>query len=275
VLFAVLLACTPSFDETRKDLDGFRLVGLAADTGALRALVWSGEGAFHRTAPIVTWTIDGEVVTEAPAPPFTARVVVESADATEQGELVVSADAVVPAITGFSRTFDGATAALAFVVETDAVTRWMASGGTFTETGPNAADWSILPAPDEDGVVAHAEPEDTDLVTIVGLTLDGRGGNTWSFLDVATDAGPYLAVGGRLLPIDVQVPGEGRYLATLTAAENRAGLVLTDVVAAADTDTGALVCGLDPFDADALADGRCGLDEAVGARVLLTGAPWP
>ncbi|MES2644316.1 MAG: hypothetical protein V4850_32825 [Myxococcota bacterium] len=275
MLFIVLLACTPTFDETRKDLDGFRLVGLAADSGALRALVWSGEGAFHRTAPVVTWSIDGEVVTEAPAPPFTARVVVEGAEATEQGELVVSDDAVVPAMTGFSRTFDGATAALSLAVGTDAVTRWMASGGTFTETGPNAADWSILPAPDEDGVVADAEPEDTGLVTIVGLTLDGRGGNTWSFLDVGTDAGPYLAVGGRLLPIDVQVPGEGRYLATLTAAENRAGLVLTDVVAAADTDTGDVVCGLDPFDADALADGRCGLDDAIGARVLLTGAPWP
>lgn len=275
MLLAMLLACTPAFDETRKDLDGFRLVGLAADAGTLRALVWSGEGAFHRTAPTVTWTIDGAVVTEAPAPPFTARVVVDSGDATEQGELVVSDDAGVPEINGFSRTFDGTTAALSLAVDTDAVTRWTASGGTFTEIGPNAADWSILPAPDEDNVVAGAEPEDIGLIAIVGLTLDGRGGNTWSFLDVATDAGPYLAVGGRLLPIDVQVPGEGRYLATLTAAANRAGLVLTDVVAAADTDVGDRVCGLDPFDADALADGRCGLDEAVGARVLLSGAPWP
>ncbi|MDP2310260.1 MAG: hypothetical protein Q8P18_29865 [Pseudomonadota bacterium] len=279
MIFSLLLACTPTFDETRKDLEGFRLVAMAAEGSALRALVWSGEGALHPTAPTVTWTIDGAVITEAPAPPFTARVTVGNGSASEEGELVVSADAVTPVISGFTRAFDGEVAQLSLAVETGAVTRWMASGGTFTETGPNAADWSILPLPDEDGVVADPGPDDTGLIAIVGLTLDGNGGNTWSWVDIATDAGPYLAVGGRLLPVDAPVPAaltaEGRYLATLTLADTRAGLVLTDLAAAADSDTGEIVCGLDPFDADALADGRCGLDEASGARVLLTGAPWP
>ncbi|MDP2313304.1 MAG: hypothetical protein Q8P41_10395 [Pseudomonadota bacterium] len=279
MLFLLLLACTPTFDESRKDLEGFRLVAMAADGPDLRALVWSGNGAFHPTAPTVTWTIDDVVVTEAPVPPFTAHVRVESAAGeAEEGELVVQADAVVPVLAGFTRTFDGATAALAFTVETDAVTRWMGSGGTFTETGPNAADWTIAnPAPNDDDELEDTAAEDIGLVAIVGLTLDGRGGNAWRWIDVATDAGPYLAVGGRLLPVDTAPadPTERPYLATLTPADNRAGLVLTDVVPAEDTDPGDIVCGLDPFDADALADGRCGMDDAGGARVLLTGAPWP
>lgn len=275
MLLTLLLACTPTFEETRKDLDGFRLVAMAADGPDLHALVWSGQGAFHTVAPTVTWTIDGAGVTVAPAPPFTARVTVDNGTVMEEGELVVQAHAVVPQITAFSRTFDGTTAALSFTVETDAVTRWMSTGGTLTETGPNAADWSLLPAPDEDGVVADPAAEDIGLVTIVGLTLDGRGGNAWRWIEVATDAAPYLAVGGRLLPLESPVSSAGRYLATLTPAENRAGLVLTDVVPAADTDTADIVCGLDPFDPDALADGRCGLDDAADARVLLTGAPWP
>ena len=119
----LLLACAPAFDETRKDLEGFRLAAMAADGPALRALVWSGEGAFHPTAPTITWTIDGAVVTEAPPPPFTARVTVESAAGVEEGELVVEADAVVPEVTGFSRAFDGSTATLSLAVESDAVTR--------------------------------------------------------------------------------------------------------------------------------------------------------
>ncbi|MFN7147231.1 MAG: hypothetical protein ACK4YP_25915 [Myxococcota bacterium] len=262
MLSVLLLACAPPFDETRKDLAGFRLVGTAVRDGRLHADVWSGEGAFHATAPTVTWTIDGNVATDAPPAPFTARVRVENADGlSEEGELTVDADATTPTIASFTRTTTDTGATFALDVTSDATTRWMASSGTFTETGPNSADWAA---------------EDAPLTTVYALTLDGRGGNVGAWIDVATDTGPYLAVAGRLLPVEAPVT-EGDWLATITPADTHAGLVLTDLVPA--TDTAESVCGLDPVDsADlvaALVDGRCGLDEAAGARVRLAGAPWP
>lgn len=260
MLFALALACAPPFDQTRKDLRDFRLVGMSARDGALHALVWSGEGAFHSTAPTVTWTVDDVEVTGAPAAPFTARVRVESADgAYEEGELVVEEGATNPAIAGFSRDVADGTAALA--VEADlGYTRWKASSGTFVESGANSTDWTR---------------EDAPLTAVVALTLDGKGGVTWTWIDVATDAGPYLAVGGRLLPVDAAVAEAGTFDATITPADTLAGYVLTDLTPAAEDDTVEIVCGVDPFDPDVLADGRCGLDEAAGARVRLTGAPWP
>jgi hypothetical protein len=257
VLTVLLFACTPEFDETRKDLDGFRLVAMAADSAEPRALVWSGEGAWHSTAPTLTWTLDAEPDT------FTAALHVENAAGdAEDGVLVVDTEATIPVVTSFTRTVDGSHASLALEGPDDAhFTRWMGTSGTFTETGPLSADWDA----DEDGTA-----------TLVALTIDGHGGNTWTLLDVMTgDPTPALAVGGRLLPVDTITAGSGWYLATLTAADTLAGYLLTDVVAAEDGTGGDVVCGLDPFDVDALADGRCGRDEAEGARVALYGEGLP
>ncbi len=257
MLVVLLASCAPPFEQTRKDLRDFRLVAMAAQEGDLQALVWSGEGAFHSTAPTLTWTVDGAEVSAAPDAPFTAELRVEDAAGNvEEGVLVVDAGAVNPTVSGYTRSLDGENAALA--LETDAVTRWKGSSGTFTETGPASADWT-----------SGGEP----LAAIVGLSLDGNGGVTWSWLDVATDSGAYVAVGGRLLPAEAPV-SPGDYLATLSAADTLAGLTLTDIVAA-DADPGELVCGLEPFDFDALADGRCGLDDALGARVRFTAGVWP
>lgn len=267
MLLALALACAPPFDETRKDLDGFRLLGMTADLGgegALGAAVWSGDGAFHAVAPTVTWTRNGAEIDAVAGENIEVRVRVEAADggASEEGLLAVRGAPIAPVVAGFTRTIDGDTASIALTVEgdADAYTRWMSTDGTFTETAANAADLAL---------------GDSAVTTIFALTLNGRGGNTWTWIDVATDAGPYFAVGGRLLPVDTAVPAEGAYAATITPADTHAGFVLTEFVPAESADAIELVCGLDPFDADALVDGRCGLDEAAGRRVHLTGAPWP
>lgn len=242
-----LLACAPTFDETRKDLVGFRLAGMAWD-GAPHALIWSGEGAFHSTAPTLDWTVDeGESTV--------VGLHAESAAGEEDGELVVDADAVVPVVTS-SSVVGEEPYTLSLEVEGDSTTRWMASSGTFFETGPHATEWT---------------PGDEPLAAIVALTLDGHGGNTWTWIDVATE-GTYLRVDGRLLPTEAAVT-DGAWAATLTAADNLAGIVLTDMVPAGETTD--IVCGLDPFDATALADGGCGLDEALGARITVEGTAWP
>ncbi len=262
LLAAPFFACAPPFDETRKDLEGFRLLGMTADrggTGALGAAVWSGEGAFHSVAPTLTWAYDADAV-EARAG-FEVSVHVEAADgAHEDGLLVVEGAGTAPVVSDFTRTIEGDTASLALTVDDPAAyTRWMSTSGTFTETGPNAAELTL----------------EDPLTVVFALTIDGKGGNTWTWIDIATDAGPYLAVGGRLLPVESAVTEAGTWAATLTPADNLAGLVLTELLPSTSVDTVEIVCGLDPFDVDALADGRCGLDEAAGARVHLTGEPWP
>jgi hypothetical protein len=263
VIVALALACAPPFDQTRKDLRDFQLVGMRADAdGAsnLAAAVWSGEGAFHSTAPTVAWFRNGAEVDAVAGKDVEVSVRVEdAAGRVEEGLLAVEDTSLAPSVTGFTRTVLPVGATLEIGVEGDAYTRWKASSGSFVETGPNGAEWTAADAP---------------LTTIFALTLDGRGGNVFTWIDVATDDGPYLAVGGRLLPVEAAVDGAGDWLATLTPADNLAGIVLTDVVPAAD-EPGDIVCALEPFDADALVDGRCGLDEAAGARVRLTGAPWP
>lgn len=255
MLWPLLLACAPSFDETRKDLAGFRLLAMT-DAPGLAAAVWSGEGAWHSTAPVVTWTVDVEASTAAVK-------VQNAAGESERGELVRSDDAVVPRVSGFTREVDGSTVSLALEGVDDATTRWMATSGALTETGPAALDWTPTP----DGPTG---------ATIFALALDGRGGTTWTWLDVETGpATPTFAVDGRLVPMESTAAGSGWFLATLTPADTVAGYVLTDLAATADGTGGALVCGLDPFEFAALADGRCGRDDAAGARVALHGEALP
>ena len=71
-----------------------------------------------------------------------------------------------------------------------------------------------------------------------------------SWMDVATE-GTALRVDGRLLPTETAIT-DGTWAATLTAADNLAGLVLTDVVPAGEETE--IVCGMATFDAGALAD---------------------
>ncbi len=254
-----LLACSPEFSESRKDLDGFRLVAMGFADADLRGAVWSGEGAWHTTAPSLAWTTGGEAVTEASAPPFTVDLQVEAADgATEAGRLVVQADATVPIVEGFTREVTGSSAAISLSVSEGSFTRWMGTSGTFTETGPHAADWV---------------PDGSEGATLLALTLDGRGGETWTWVDVEVEPeGQVLEVGGRLLPTDGSGTGSGWFLATIEAEDSRHGVRLTTLEPTADGSAGETVCGLDPFDLDALADGRCGRDAAAGARVALFGA---
>lgn len=249
-MLAVLLsACAPPFDHTRKDLDDFRLLGVRWGETP-EAAVWSGEGAFHRQAPTLEWSID--------AAAGTAGVRVEDTAGHVEEGLLVRGTGGSPVVTGFRREVAGDIVTLELEVEGDVFTRWAASSGVFYETGPNAAEWTA---------------EDEPLTTVFALTLDGAGGVTWTWIDIALDEGPYLAVGGRLLPVDVAPSGPGEWLAELASGDTLAGVTLTDLQPADDTSPS--VCGLEPFDIDALVDGRCGLDEAIGARVRVAGAPWP
>lgn len=258
----LLLACTPAFDETRKDLDSFRLLGMAMANGAPRAAAWSGYGPWHETSPSIGWTVtrdDGIV---------TARAVITDAEGrTETGELEVAEDHVGPQITGGERTLDGLTASLSLVVPEEAegaYTRWMASGGaTIVEDAPNVATVTL--------------PE-AGWYTVFALVLDGQGGNAWTWVDLVADVDePRFESGGRILPTDGSAvatdASQDAWLATLVAEDTFSGWRLTDLAPAEDADMGEVACGSQPFDLAALADGRCGHADADGKRVRIQGTP--
>lgn len=259
-LLLALAACAPVFDQSRKDLADFRLLAMALDGDVPRAAVWSGHGAWHPTAPTLTWEDAEWAAGDDPVRWHELSLHAEDAEGhAEDGLLEVDEGHANPVVSGFMREVADRTATLALDAPDGASTRWASTGGTFTETGPHAATWEA----GADG-----------LATIFALTMDGEGGNTWTWIDVAVNTdGPFLAVGGRLLPLDAApVEAEGTFLATLSAADTLSGVLLTDVEAGTGGD---VVCGLDPFDPDALADGRCGRDEAEGARVALAGTVTP
>jgi serine/threonine protein kinase len=89
---------------------------------------------------------------------------------------------------------------------------------------------------------------------------------------------PLLAVGNRLLPVDVLPETPGPWLATIdapTSYTHAYGYALTTLEPAGDAP-GEVGCAspsgtLDP---EALVDGRCGRDDVLGARVRVEGAPW-
>lgn len=262
MLLTLLLACTPTFDETRKDLASFRLLGMSVADGAPRAAVWSGLGAWHEVAPTLDWTVNAE------APPLTADLLVTDAEGHEErGTLAVEADARVPTVRSVSRSVDGAVAVLSLDVDGEAegaYTRWSANGGaTIVEDGPNAATVSF--------------PE-AGWYTVFALVLDGKGGTTWEWIDVAVDVPePSFAAGGRLLPTDGSGTPDtaGDWLATLRAEDGTVGWRLTELEPLADGQTGEEACGLMVFELSALADGRCGRADADGKRVHVQGTPLP
>lgn len=253
-MLLLLAACQEPFPEDRHDLSDFRLAGLAVERGEFRVLAWSGYGAWHRAPPTVRWTVDGRAVTAAPAAPFCADVEVEDEDGhREAGELCLDAAADTPEIRGFTRTLTGSGAELALDVGSPATTHWMAPAGEFSESGPHATTWA-----GDAGSIA------------IGLTFDGHGGNAWTVIDLPrTLPPPYLAVGGRVLPISESLQGEGWYTATLAADDALAGVRLVDVQPATGPGDGEAACGADGLDLDALVEGRCGRDALLGARVAI------
>lgn len=254
VLIVVLPACQEPFLEDRHDLTDFRIAGLGVKDGDLRALVWSGEGFWHRSAPTIVWEIDGVEVIAAPPPPFTATV--EIGD--ETGELTVETDAAVPLVTGFSREI-GAEVHLAVDVEGESVTHWMAPTGEFEERGPHETTWS---------------PAEESLTPVVALHLDGKGGNAWTLIDIPLGvSGPLLVTGGHVYPVDTPLSGKAWFAATVDADDGWAGIRLVDIAATETPLDGP--CGVGGFDPAALSECRCNRDDLVGTRITLHGEIFP
>ncbi|MFZ5476147.1 MAG: hypothetical protein ACOZNI_05175 [Myxococcota bacterium] len=239
----LLLACQEPFDEDRHDLLDFRIAGMRLRAGEPRALLWSGEGAWHATAPATTW--------EETSGGWSLRA--EDTDGhVETGLLAVAEGAEDPVVDEIVRELDGDVATLSVGLGDTHVTHWMCQSGTFEETGPHATRWT---APG------------SGIWPILALHFDGRGGNGWTVIDVPVDVGPpWVEAGARLFPADVSEDAEGWLEATVEAADTPGGLILSDVSVA---EAG------DPFDFDAVVEGRIGRDEILGTRVRFEGKAVP
>ena len=164
--------------------------------------------------------------------------------------------------------------------------RWMATGGTFRELDRHAADWFAGSITIDDEEIESSSALQAGIWTAVDLVIDGQGGNAWRIVDMGVDAGPALASGDRLLPLDAAAGGAGSFLATFTAVDTAGdaagaggpGFLLSDLEPITDLSGAPAICGKPagtPLDPGWLAEGDCGTAELDGQRVLIGGAPWP
>ena len=310
-LLLLLVACQDPFPEDRHDLAGFRLVAVQAtpvDTGlAVRAFVYSGLGMWHLAPPEVTWTAGSATATGPTATlpvttPVDIEVVATDGVSTESGIYRLAADPVPPVVSSWTRATvpltiddvvtpideraaiavgvdapvapgDGLRLALS-VREPDTTTHWMSTAGDFAELDATTTDWFAGTAVLDDNEIESTVMLDGGVQSVVALTFDGAGGNSWLTLDAAVAVlGSRLLVGGRVFPVDAE-PGDGLWAVTPVATDDAAGIALTDVSPVDDSSLAEAACGLPaatPFDFDTLAEGWCGRDDVVGARLVVRG----
>lgn len=318
----LLVACQAPFAEDRHDLASFRIAAVAATPSAtgvsLRALIWSGHGAWHPATPTARWSVTGAdgVVVEAQGVraevevTLPASVLLVASDAEghdEQAVLDVSASTAPPEILSWTRAETSLTAqdaakpiatraavvpdsasttspagALRLTVEPAdpdlTLTHWMGAGGQFAELDPHQTDWFAAEVEIDDGEVVASVPLGVGVYPLVALTLDGVGGNTWTWVDAGVDVGPHLRVDGRILPIDSSISGSGLFVGTVEAVEDLVGFRLVEVEPVSDTSAADPGCGAGEdgmLDLDLIASGGCGRDELVGRRVVLSGEAVP
>ncbi len=269
VTLLLLLGCLEPFPTDRHDLVELRIAAMgAADDGSLRAYTWEGTDAWSTNAPVRTW--GGDAACDAAglctmAAAGTATLTITGADgATESGELTISDGATHPALAGFTRTLTTDGGSLDLDVPDAQRVHFMAPAGEFAESGPAAT--------------AFTAPED-GIWPVVALWMDGLGGNGWGTFDLPVGVdGPFLAVGGRLFPVETTEPeGAVTVLATITATDDLTGFSLTDVALDDGTATADEPCGTTAgvWNPDSVIERVCGRDQVAGTRVRLVGEVTP
>lgn len=278
MILPLLLGCLDPFPTDRHDLVDLRIAAMGIDAGGgLRAFVWEGANAWSATAPARTWEIlemgcDDAGCGSLPSGTFGLKVT-GAAAAEEVGELRVEDDAELPALRGSSRVLGEAGASVALDVPDAAMVRWMAPVGEIAETDFAAMSYT--------GPVEADGTPTAGVWPLVALWMDGRGGNDWATFDVPIGVdGPFFAVGGRLFPVDTDLPGgPTTALTTLAATDDLTGFALTELVADDGMATRDFPCGsalegasaTGNWDPDSVIERACGRDEVVGARVRIAG----
>ncbi len=305
--------CQGPFDVVRDQLGPFRIAAIGVVDGKAAAAVWSGEGRYHSTSPVLSWSVDGEQLGEgwdvevpdsgtlaltAAAADGTsehAEVTIAQRDLTlwverEQADLgedlTLEARRAVVGESVRDTVSDGTAARLRLTAPEAAgalpddgsrTVRWMTAdgAGSLLELDTWSADVLAEEVVFDDGVVEERTPVDPGVFLQLALVIDGTGRNAWTWVDAAVGVtAPLLRHRNRLveLPDGSTVPAEGLVAVTLSADGSQDGVQLVDPVGGADlADGDDLPCAATDvaFELSWIVEGRCGLDEISGARVVL------
>lgn len=270
-MFPLLLACAEPFDVQRDVLGPFRIAAIGVEDGVAHTAIWSGEGT-HASSPSLVWTLDGEplgvgfdvvvplegelglTATSADGNVQEARVSVSEPGgevdftrfAVQLGDEDIEARRALEEREIESSVEDDEALRVRLDSEWGSA-RWMSDVAT------------VLPLEDDaaDVVLEH------DSAQVLVLVQDGEGGNRWLWIDAAVGGGPWIRHAGHLIDGDVEVglvagTVSGGTVVDLGAVDD---LTEQDTLACAPADT--------PFELDWIVEGRCGLDEVDGARVVL------
>ncbi len=298
--------CQEPFDVDRKDLGPFRIAAVGVEDGVAHAAIWSGLGAYHDDAPLLSWSLDGaplgegfdvavpesgrlqlavtapdggvhlaevDIAPALPAPTLSRQAVAVGDDLSLQARRDAPASDVDTAVP----TGQAARLSLSFDEGTDNsgwTTRWMSAlgQGSLLEVEQFSADVLADEVLFEDGVVAERTPGDDGVYTQLALVFDGTGGNRWTWVDAAFGDDPGLRRHeGRLLALP-EAPTSGMVAVTLERSDDLWGLQPVDPVEVEDLSAqDALACAPSgqPFRLSWVVEGRCTRPEVEGAVVVL------
>ncbi|MEC7984184.1 MAG: hypothetical protein VX278_03415, partial [Myxococcota bacterium] len=223
-----MTGCAEPFKTDRHDLDSFRILAARVDNGIADAVIWSGEGAYHRESPILRWYHGGELLEEGYAvalPPFdsydlevesmageTLYAEVESGYRLEPislmrehwypgDDLSMEERQRIALEDGLKMVPENAAARLTNVSSSDTIqNRWMHDVGSVLELSQSSADF-FSQRIDFDGEEFTSEDVDIQIMEVFLLAIDGLGGSTWKWIHLNFTEDVFLQHDEQFIPI--------------------------------------------------------------------------
>jgi hypothetical protein len=293
--------CADAFGIKRQELSSFRIAALGVLDGKASASVWSGEGMGHAHAPLLEWSMDGTCIgegwdvvpeeagllelraTSAGGAVAHAQVTVGSApDVPEivRMAVVVEDDLSIEARDALeSREVEsgveiGEALRMDVIVEESHRVHFMVAGsdGTVLELDRHRGDFLAEEIIFNDTEVESRTDSAPGVYHLLVLVQDLKGGNRWIWLDAPMGVdGTWARSGERRLELGEEV-ASGLVSVSLSRVDGFESYELEDPELVTDLSTQSLTeCAPQgiPFDLDWIVDGRCGLDELDGARIVL------
>ena len=293
--------CAEPFEVRRQELSGFRIAAVGVVDGKASAASWSGEGLAHEEAPLLEWSLDGECLGEGwdVAPKGSGLLELKatsSAGDVAYAQVSVGQAPAIPAVTRYAVQIDqevdvesrsnlqetpvihgpsSMEAVRLRVSETEAQrAHFMVAGtqGTILELDPLTADFVLEDIVFEDTEVVSREPVESGLFHFLVLTQDLAGGNRWLWLDVPMGIeGDWVSSGERRLPLSVDT-STGLVAMNVEATGDFEAVSWSNAESVTDLSSQTpLECNPEglPFQLDWITNGRCGLSEVNGARLVV------
>ena len=298
MLFALLMACAEPFDVDRHHLTDFRILHAQVHDNRGDVVVWGGEAGFHSSRPLVRWYSEGVLLAEgfdAELPHaemyelevennegLIKRALVPAGYAidiaplerqqwffSQESSYSLESRAAVETLPAPYSVAEDAVACLIFTEDSERV-RWAANAGTILELSMHASDLFLDQLSFDEGELVEQQPQSMRDITLFSLHLDDDVGSGYRWIDVHFGADEYVMHHEMMVPFPREFAQEG-YLA-ITLLEENGRLQLSQPEILTQPEGGAsLSCmnGETLFELSWLRQGRCGLDEVDGHRVIL------